>query len=78
MYGIAGGMFLVAVLLRVGLLACIVMFFGSGMLVRTPVTVNVDAWYAGTSAVALVVFVALALYGFIISLAGRPLFSVSA
>jgi hypothetical protein len=40
-----------------------------------PLTTDSSAWYAGTSLFLLLVLAALAVYGFRIALAGRPIFS---
>jgi serine/threonine-protein kinase len=69
---VAFGMFLF-VLLRFGLLAPV--FWGIYMWLASAVVLTLDssAWYAGRSWFTLLLFAALAAYGFWISLAGRPL-----
>lgn len=69
-----GGLFAMTILLRLGLLACVVMLFFTALLARGPVTLDLDAWNIGTSLVALLLVAALALYGFTVALAGRPAF----
>jgi serine/threonine-protein kinase len=64
----------VFVSLRFGLLAGNVLFFCWLVLSWLPLTYDVTAWYATSSAAYALVVVALALYGFVISLGGRPLF----
>ena len=48
--------------------------FGNA-LVFLPITLNPSAWYGSYSLVFLLTLIALAVYGFYISLAGRPVFS---
>ena len=67
----------VTVLLRVGLLALLAMAF-SDLLVRVPITLDTHAWYFGNSLVVLLVLGALATYGFLVSLGGRPAFGTNA
>jgi serine/threonine-protein kinase len=62
----------VLVLLRVGLLAAVTAFYVWGLFVLFPLTWNLDAWYAGSGVVALLVLAALALFGFTTALGGRP------
>jgi serine/threonine-protein kinase len=59
---------------RFGLLALV---FGNffGHFLEFPLTTDSSAWYAGTSLFLLSVLAALAIYGFRIALAGRPMFS---
>lgn len=60
-------------LLRVGLLATVVATYTSGLFVLFPVTTDVQAWYAGAGLSALVVFFAMAGFGFVNAPGGRPL-----
>ena len=62
------------VLLRVGILAASVSNYVISMLVSLPLTTELSAWYAGASAAGLVVIFGLAVYGFVVSLAGKPVF----
>jgi Protein kinase domain len=59
---------------RFGLLAMIVTIFCLFTSEFYPYTTDFSAWYIGSAVFSLVVCVALALYGFYISLAGQPLF----
>jgi predicted Ser/Thr protein kinase len=59
--------------LRVGLLAQCAMMF-TDLLVRVPLTLDTDAWYFGNSLVVLLILAVLAIYGFVVSLGGRPAF----
>jgi serine/threonine-protein kinase len=62
-----------AVFLRVGLLAyCATVF--TDVLVRVPMTLDVDAWFFGHSLATLVILAALAVSAFLVSLGGRPTF----
>jgi len=62
------------VFLRFGLLAWVFAnYFGHCL--QFPLTTDSSAWYAGTSLFVLLVLAALAVYGFRIALAGRPMFS---
>jgi len=65
------GIFLLAV--RYGLFAVVVAFWISQILVQ-PLTVNLSAWYAGTSFAVVLVVLALAVYGFRTALGGQRLF----
>jgi hypothetical protein len=40
-------------------------------------TLDPSSWYFGRTIVTMLVFVAIAIYGFVISLAGRPIFKDS-
>ncbi|HEY6187480.1 MAG TPA: serine/threonine-protein kinase [Pyrinomonadaceae bacterium] len=59
---------------RYGLLASIAGLFFFHAWVFLPITTELSAWYAGDYVVALVIYIALAFYGFYTSLAGQPLF----
>jgi serine/threonine-protein kinase len=67
----------VLVLYRYGLLATISALFVAHLLIFYPMTTELTAWYATDFVIALIVCVALAAYGFYISLAGQPLFAGS-
>jgi hypothetical protein len=77
---ISGAVVLVAaaaeifVFLRFGLLAWVFANYFGHML-QFPLTTDSSAWYAGTSLLVLVVLAAIAVYGFRIALAGRPILS---
>ncbi|MFQ5600732.1 MAG: protein kinase [Candidatus Krumholzibacteriia bacterium] len=59
------------VVLRFGLLAVIALGFISSLLDGSPITSDLSLWYAGGGAVAVVVTLALALFGFSNALGGR-------
>ena len=62
------------VFLRFGLLALVFSnIFGHSL--QFPLTADPSAWYAGTSLFLLLVLAGVAVYGFRIALAGRPMFS---
>jgi hypothetical protein len=62
------------VFLHFGLLAWVFAnYFGHCL--QFPLTTDSSAWYAGTSLFVLLILAALAVYGFRIALAGRPMFS---
>jgi hypothetical protein len=74
---IAALVLMITVFRRVGLLAQLAMLF-TGVLVRVPMTLDTNAWYFGTSLAVLLVLGALATYGFLVSLGGRPAFGMNA
>jgi hypothetical protein len=49
-----------------------------GLLILSPITLDFSRWYAERSLLALLLFVALALYGFRIALGKRPVFGMVA
>lgn len=61
-------------LTRAGLLALAAALFFMFSIFEAPFTLEVSAWYAARAVPVLVALVALALYGFHTSLAGKPLF----
>jgi serine/threonine-protein kinase len=65
----------VLVLYRYGLLATIAALFVAHLLIFYPMTTELTAWYATDFVIALAVCLALAAYGFYISLAGQSLFA---
>jgi hypothetical protein len=69
------GFIIVCVLYRYGLLAAVAAFFFMHLAVFYPITTELNAWYATDFAIALLICLALAGYGFYISLGGRSLFS---
>jgi serine/threonine-protein kinase len=73
-FAVLAPLLVVLVLYRYGLLATISSLFFGTLWVFYPMTTELTAWYAKDFAIALVICVALALYGFYISLAGQPLF----
>ena len=64
---------IVLTLIRFGLLALVSVVFFSHLLVFYPITTEVTAWYALDFTIALVIAIALAAYGFYISLGGQKL-----
>ncbi|RMF83566.1 MAG: hypothetical protein D6744_04445 [Planctomycetota bacterium] len=64
---------LLFLLMRFGLLAVIIALFYMMLLENYPITADVHAWYAGASFFALGLASLLALYGYLISVRGRPL-----
>jgi serine/threonine-protein kinase len=64
----------VCVLYRFGLLAAASAFFFVHLWVFYPMTTELSAWYATDFLMALIICVALAVFGFYTSLAGQPLF----
>jgi hypothetical protein len=77
LFGMLNAALVLVVLLRFGLLACVFTQFFALAFFFFPMTTDFSAWYAGDTAFALAVVVALALYGFRTSLAGQKLFSGS-
>jgi hypothetical protein len=73
-FGVVWAAAFIFVFLRFGLLALV---FGNYFqhFLEFPLTTDSSAWYAGTSLFLLLVLAALAVYGFRIALAGRPMFS---
>ena len=69
---------LIFVLMRFGLLALMIAVFYGLLLDSFPITANLSAWYADASVFALLVAGGLAVYGFFIALAGRPLWMATA
>jgi serine/threonine-protein kinase len=61
------------VLLRVGLLASILSFFFAMLILHLPLTNDLSAWYAPWALGVLSLGFALTIYGYVVSLAGRPL-----
>jgi hypothetical protein len=62
------------ILLRWGLLAALAMGMVYGELYGAPLTLDTSSWYAGRSYFVLAACVALAIYGFVVSLGGKPMF----
>lgn len=71
--GVAGALWL-AIMMRVGFLAMVVATSVAALLGAVPLTLDLSAWYADRSAVALLLILGAGLYGFIVSLGGRPAF----
>ena len=64
----------ILVLYRYGLLALISAIFFLHLIIFFPVTSDFSAWYAADYVLALIISLALAVFGFYTSLAGEPLF----
>jgi hypothetical protein len=65
---------LVAVITRLGLLAAVVaMTFATWA--HVPLTTDTSSWFFASSAVTMMVFAAVAIYGFVVSLGGRVAFT---
>jgi hypothetical protein len=73
-FALVAGLLWMFILTRLGLVAAIVNFFCVTLLTDLPITTEASAWYAGIGYAALLVFAAVALYGFFTSLGGRPAF----
>jgi hypothetical protein len=65
---------IVFALKRYGLLAVISALFFFNLGVFYPMTTELTAWYATDFTIAMGICIALAVYGFYISVAGQPLF----
>jgi hypothetical protein len=65
---------LMFVMIRWGLLAMAVMGIVFGWLRFIPMTLDTTAWYAGRSFFVMGLIAALAIFGFFVALAGKPLF----
>jgi hypothetical protein len=63
--------FFVLILLRVGLLAAVVAFYVSGLLIVFPVTGDFSRWYAGAGVMALLTLAALTTFGAVTAQASR-------
>ncbi|HJW13981.1 MAG TPA: protein kinase [Thermoanaerobaculia bacterium] len=74
LFGLAVSAAFLVAFLRFGLLILVFAFF-FGHFLQFPLTTDSSAWYAGMSLFLLFVLAALAVYGFWIALAGRPIFS---
>jgi serine/threonine-protein kinase len=64
---------IIATMARLGLLATTVCVSAVNLFVTVPMTTDPSAWYAGRALAAILIAAALAVYGFRVSLAGRPL-----
>jgi serine/threonine-protein kinase len=62
-----------AVLLRFGLLAYVSVMVSSVLLMSAPLTTDLSAWYAPSGLVCALALAGLTVYGFVVSLGGRPL-----
>ena len=68
----------VGILKKFGLLTLVVGLVVQNVLVVFPTTSHFSRWYASAGLTGIIVILGLTLYGFRISLAGKPLFSVAA
>jgi serine/threonine-protein kinase len=68
----------VFILLQFGLFSSMVFFLVEEFLEELVLTTNFPAWYAASTIVGVLLVLALAIYGFRVSLAGRPVFSSGA
>ena len=68
----------VFVVIRFGLVALIRTFLFISYFSDFPITTQASAWYAGIGFSGLLFLAAMTLYGFYISLAGRPMFGAAA
>lgn len=62
----------VLILVRAGLFCVVFSFFVAQMLARSPVTLNVKAWYAGTGGFAVTVVLALLILGLVTTIRRNP------
>ncbi len=69
---------MMAVLFRSGILSFVVAMLVANVLIQFPLTTNLTAWYGAGAVVAVLLPAALALYGFRVALAGKPLLGSSA
>jgi hypothetical protein len=75
-FAVALSLFALAVLLRVGVLANATMVIVGFAMKSLPLTLDTNAWYFGQSLIVLLFISALAIYGFLVALGGRPAFGV--
>ncbi len=73
-FGLVRAAALIVVFVRFGLLALMFAEY-FGHFLEFPLTTDSSAWYSGTSFFLILVLAGLAVYGFRIALAGRPMFS---
>ena len=64
-----------ATLLRSGLLAAILTFVFADLLLHLPLTLEMSRWYAPWGLIVLGLALMIAVYGYAISMAGRPIFT---
>ncbi len=69
---------LIFILIRFGLMPLVTFFVANTALVTSPLTTHLTAWYALPTYISVGLILALAIYGFKVSLAGRPIFSGAA
>jgi hypothetical protein len=73
-YSVLSAATLIFVMLRCGLLSLAITAYLFSALRAVPLTLDTSSWFFGRSFMAMAVFAALAIYGFIVALAGKPLF----
>jgi hypothetical protein len=73
-FPLASGALLTVLAMRFGLLSLVVAWFTWGLLAAVPMTLEFSHWRAYQSNWTLAMLIALALFGFYASRAGRPLF----
>jgi hypothetical protein len=65
------------IFVRLGLLALSTLAWSIAILTGAPLTLDLSAWYADRSLIAMAALAGLALYGFYTSVGGKPLFGAS-
>jgi hypothetical protein len=73
-YSLVVGVLHLILFFRFGLLPVVVAQFFDDLVLMFPMTLDFSSWYAGSTALVLVVLAAMAVYGFRVSLGGRPIF----
>ncbi|MFL6231120.1 MAG: protein kinase [Pyrinomonadaceae bacterium] len=73
-FGMAGAALITLTLMRFGLLSLVTLFLFSYLTYNLPLTVNLSAWFAGSTILVLLAVASLAAYGFYLSLGGQRLF----
>jgi hypothetical protein len=73
-FAVTAALLVIWVLYRYGLLALISAIFFLHLTIFYPITSELSAWYAADFVLALIISIALAVFGFYTSLAGEPLF----
>jgi len=73
-FAAVSALLLIWLLYRYGLLAVISALFILHLMIFFPITSDFSAWYAGDYILAIIVALALVVFGFYTSLAGQPLF----
>jgi hypothetical protein len=76
-FAVALAAFAVFVLLRFGLFSTAVMLFFTDLMTRLPITLNARAWYFPLSMLTMILIGGLAVYGFVVALAGRSPFGAA-
>ena len=74
---VGAGAVYVAVLMRFGLLASMVMLGVMRLIHNSPITLDLSAWYVGSGFAGLFVLLLLLAYGFKTSLDGRRVFELA-